>query len=148
VEPGFKSSGTLLLTPEWHKIDDDWDNGAEYQLPLDHSIQTILEMDMGGLPNYKVPDVRKRGYMPHFSVGVHVKTLKGDRVMLWDSWFNHIDADAHISDYGNGNIWLQYPSPVEHVRGWEYDKTDVWSHFKVDIKSELKKIRIVFDTLI
>ena len=132
--PGYNSSGILVLIPQW--INNNTENASEFHLPLDHSTQTILEMDMGGLPNYKIPTVSRKGYMPHYSVGVYVKTKKGKRVIIWDSWFNHIHADAHIADYGNGNIWLNNPSPVEHVRGW-YKPTDYWCHFRVDIEEAL-----------
>ncbi len=137
VTPGFNSTGTLVLSPQWSQANGSWENSAEYELPMGFSIQPILEMDMGGLPNEKVVSVSRAGYMPHFSVGVYVKTQKGDRVMLWDSYFNHINAAAHIADYGNGNIWLHFPSPVEHVRGW-YKPTDYWAHFTVDVEQQLK----------
>ncbi len=135
--PGFNSTGTLVLIPQW--VNNNTENASEFHMPMDYSIQKILEMDMGGLPNYKVPTVSKIGYMPHYSVGVYVKTQKGNRVMMWDSWFNHINASAHIADYGNGNIWLNYPSPVEHVRGW-YKPIEYWAHFRVDVEAELKKL--------
>jgi hypothetical protein len=132
--PGYNSSGILVLIPQW--INNNTENASEFHLPLNHSTQTILEMDMGGLPNYKIPTVSRKGYMPHYSVGVYVKTKKGRRVIIWDSWFNHINAGPHIADYGNGNIWLNNPSPVEHVRGW-YKPTDYWCHFRVDIEATL-----------
>jgi len=139
ITPGFQSSGTLLLTPEWKETNGDWENGAEYHLPLGFSIQKFLDIDIGGMKDYKLKNLKK-GYMPHYSLGVYVKTLKGDRVMIWDSYFNHEHVEAHIADYGNGNIWLQYPSPVEHVRGWFGYSVDLWEHFRVDIEAELKKL--------
>lgn len=132
--PGFNSTGSLVLIPQW--VNNNTENASEFHLPMRNSIQTILEMDMGGLSEYKLPNTTK-GYMPHYSVGVYVKTQKGMRVMIWDSWFNHIEADAHISDYGNGNIWLNYPSPAEHVRGW-YKPVEYWAHFRVDVEAQLK----------
>lgn len=137
--PGFDGTGTLVLTPEWKHENGNWENLAEYKLPLNYSIQTILEMDIGGLPNYKLSNLSRKGYMPHFSIGVYVKTTKGWRALMWDSYFNHINASAHIADYGNGYIWLNFPSPVEHVRGW-YKPIDYLSHFRVDIEASLKQL--------
>jgi len=139
--PGLLGSkGTLVLNPQWKQIHgDNWENGAEYQLPLNYSTHTILEMDIGGMPNYTLPTSNRKGYMPHFSIGVYVKTAKGWRALIWDSFFNHGKIPAHIEDYGNGNIWLNFPSPVEHVRGW-YKPIDFMSHFRVDIEAALKQL--------
>jgi len=135
--PGWNSSGLIVLNPQWKKINGDWFNNVEYHLPMDFSTQSILEMDIGGLPTYKLFETGgKRGYMPHFSIIVHTKTKNGNRYILWDSWFNHINAEPHIADYGNGNIWLLNPSPVEHVRGW-YKPVDYWAHFRVDVEATL-----------
>jgi len=132
--PGYNSSGILVLIPQW--INSNTENASEFHLPLDHSTQFILEMDMGGLPKYKIPTVSKKGYMPHYSIGVYVKTKKGRRLIMWDSWFNHIHADSHIIYYDNGEVELNNPSPVEHVRGW-YKPVDYWCHFRVDIEAAL-----------
>ncbi len=143
--PRHNRRGTLVLTPQWSANNiGGHTNKAEYHLPMHNSIHTILEMDMGGLENYLLSVYNgresRRGNMPHFSVGVYVKTKKGKRVMIWDSFFNHENLPAFRADYGGEHIWLYYPSPVEHVRGWSYDNRDVWNHFRVDLKVALKEL--------
>ncbi len=135
-------NGTLVLVPDWEKINGVYINHSEYHLPMYNSIQTILEIDMGGLSDYRLPGYPydQIGYMPHYTVGVYVKTKKGNRVMIWDSWYAHTDVDPHIADYGNGNIWLQFPSPVEQVRGWGFGSIYDWVHFRVDLEASLKML--------
>ena len=140
ADGGFNSTGTVALVPEWI---DGFSNIAYYTLPLHNNTQEkFLEMDMGGLPNYLMwhRGGVLRGNVAHYSVGVSVTTTFGKRRMKWDSFFNHGNVSAFKEDYGNGNIWLNYPSPVEHVRGWGYAPKDLWTHFKVDIEAELKKL--------
>ncbi len=140
---GYNSSSLLLLNPQWKDLGYKWENFSEYHLPINNSVHSILEIDMGG-SNYLMPqfkgDNKKRGWMEHYTVGLYVKTKKGDRIMLWDSFFNHENVDPHVAEYGNGVIWLIYPSPVEHVRGWGFEDPGVWTHFKVDINVELQKL--------
>ncbi len=143
--PRHDNQGTLVLTPQWSANNiGGHTNKSEYHLPMHNSIHTILEMDMGGLENYLLPVYNgresRRGNMPHFSVGVYIKSKKGKRVMVWDSFFNHENLPAFMADYGGEHIWLYYPSPVEHVRGWSYDNKDVWNHFRVDLKAALKEL--------
>jgi len=140
LQGGFNSPATLVLIPEWI---DNFTNMAEYSLPLhNNTTEKFLEMDMGGLPNYPVWHRNGiiNGHVAHFSVGVYVTTTQGVRRMIWDSFYNHGDVKAFKRDYGNGNVWLNYPSPVEHVRGWGYSPIDQWDHFKVDIQNELQKL--------
>jgi len=135
VPHGFKSKGALVLTPEWI---DDYTNIAEYHLDMNNSIQKILEMDMGGLKDYRLPNLPNFGYIQHHSVGVYVHTTKGERAMLWDSFFNH----GKVKPFKKGR-WLNYPSPVEHVRGYkEVGGLDIdkWVHFRVDVEKELQKL--------
>jgi len=137
---GFNSASTLVLMPEWI---DNFSNIAEYSLSLhNNTTEKFLEMDMGGLPNYPMwhRNGIMNGYVSHYSVGVSVTTTQGVRRMIWDSFYNHGDVEAFKRDYGNGNVWLHYPSPVEHVRGWGYAELDQWDHFKVDIQAELQKL--------
>ena len=139
VATGFHSDGTLVLIPEWvnHTT-----NLAEYHLDMNNSKEKILEMDMGGLVDYRLPNLPDKGYIPHYQVGVYVQTTNGRRAMVWDSFYNHGKVKPFIDDYGNGNIWLLYPSPVEHVRG--YDDIgiaiNVWNHFRVNVEEELQKL--------
>jgi len=139
VPHGFKSKGALVLTPEWI---DNFSNIAEYQLDMNNSSQKILEMDMGGLKDYHLPNLFNIGYIQHYSVGVRVTTTDGKRAMLWDSFFNHGNVEA----FKDGK-WLSYPSPVEHVRGYDDNDTNVhglaidkWVHFQVDVEKELQKL--------
>jgi len=135
VPNGFKSKGALVLTPEWI---DDYTNIAEYHLDMNNSVQQILEIDMGGLKDYRLPNLPNFGYIQHHSVGVYVHTTKGERAMLWDSFFNH----GKVKPFKKGR-WLNYPSPVEHVRGYkEVGGLDIdkWVHFRVDVEKELQKL--------
>ena len=136
---GFESNGTLVLVTEW--TNGGTQNIAEYHLDMNNSTQKVLEMDIGGVYDYLVPNKPPEyvGYMSHFSVGVNVTTLNGTRRMVWDSFLNHGNVDAYSTDYGNGNIWMYYPSPVEHVRGW-YEDIHTWQHFKVNIERELREL--------
>jgi len=136
---GFESDGAVALVTQW--TNNATQNIAEYHLPLNNSTQKVLEMDIGGVYDYLIPNKlpEQIGYMSHFSVGVEVVTLNGTRRMVWDSFLNHGDVDPYIRDYGNGNIWIYYPSPVEHVRGW-YEDIHTWQHFKVNIEYELRKL--------
>jgi hypothetical protein len=140
LQGGFNSSATVVLIPEWVS---NVSNIANYALPLHSNTQEkFLEMDMGGLPNYPIwhRNGILNGHVAHFSVGVSVTTTQGRRRMIWDSFFNHGNVEAFKKDYGNGNVWLNYPSPVEHVRGWGYGSLDQWDHFKVDLQTELQKL--------
>ena len=138
VENGYKSKGALVLTPEWIS---NVSNIAEYHLDMNNSTQKILEMDMGGLSTYRLPNLPNVGYIQHYKVGVYVQILNGRRAMTWDSFFNHGHVEPFSDDYGNGNIWLSYPSPVEHVRGYDVGLAiDKWVHFRVNVEKELQKL--------
>jgi len=135
VPNGFNSKGALVLTPEWI---DNYSNIAEYQLDMNNSSQKILEMDMGGLKDYRLPNLPNKGYIQHYKVGVRVNTSDGKRAMLWDSFFNH----GNVDPFKEGK-WLSYPSPVEHVRGYEEVgglPIDQWVHFRVDVEKELQTL--------
>ncbi len=140
VTSGFNSSGALKLTTEWLS---NTLNNAFYALPLNNANQKILEMDIGGVgKSGGKPGGRHNapaGYMPHFSIGVTVITEQGDRTMTWDSFFNHENVDPFRADYGGGAIELLYPSPVEHVRGYSYERDiNKWEHFRVDLDAYLQ----------
>ena len=134
---GFESNGSLVLVTQW--TNEGTLNLSEYHLDMNNSTQKVLEMDIGGVFDYLLPnkDPELVGYMSHFSIGVFVHTKEGTRRMLWDSFLNHGNVDAYRKDYGNGNIWMYFPSPVEHVRGW-YEDIHTWQHFKVNIERELR----------
>ena len=112
---------------------------TSYALTVNDSIHKVLELDLGGIPTrvdayYKDrEDKDLRGYTTHFAIGVEVETLNGTRRMNWDSYWNHQEKEAHR---GGGN-WLDYPSPVEMVRGWR-TSLDRWDHFHVDLEQQLK----------
>ncbi len=140
VTKGFNSQGAVKLTTEWIS---NTENRAFYSLPLNNANQKILEMDIGGVGKsggspggaHHAP----AGYMPHFSIGVTVVTEQGDRTMTWDSFFNHENVDPFRADYGGGAIELLYPSPVEHVRGYSYERDiNKWEHFRVDLNEYLQ----------
>ena len=137
VKGGFHNSkGALVLPPEWI---DDYTNLAEYHLDMKNSKEKILEVDMGGLSNYRLPNLIDRGYIQHHSIGVYVDTFYGKRALLWDSFFTH----GEVAPFTTDHFWLNYPSPVEHVRGYEDVgglPIDKWVHFRVNVDSELQKL--------
>ena len=135
---GFNSNGALALVTEWVY---NTTNLALYYLPLNNTTQKILEMDIGGLSNFHIPNkpAHQIGYMSHFAIGVGIHTLEGNRRMLWDSFLNHQNVPAYrTTNEEGGNVWLYYPSPVEHVRGFFGIDIHQWDHFRVDIETQLK----------
>jgi len=135
---GFNSIGALALVTEWVY---NTTNLALYYLPLNNTTQKILEMDIGGLSNFHIPNkpATQIGYMSHFAIGVGIHTTDGKRRMLWDSFLNHQNVDPYRTTNEDGsNVWLYYPSPVEHVRGFFGIDIHQWDHFRVDIETELK----------
>ena len=139
VNEGFESNGSVALATEW--TNNGTLNLAQYYLPLNNTKQKVLEADIGGLANFKLPNKSEgyEGYMSHFGIGVTVHTKNGKRKLIWDSFLNHGNVEAYRQDYGNGNIWMYFPSPVEHVRGYLNIDIHDWEHFRVDVEKALKK---------
>ena len=130
---GFQSNGTLVLVPEWKKIDGVWRNNSLYSLALNaDASKKVLELDVGGLENYKLPNQSRKGYIPHFNISIWVQTVNGPRRIIWDSFFNHNGITQPF--LSNDGQTINSPSPVEHVRGW-YKPIDLWQHFKVNIET-------------
>ena len=111
---------------------------SEYALPMHNTDKKVLEVDIGGLSNYKLPNNGNTGYIIHYSMGVDVQTTKGPRRMRWYSYLNHINVDAHIEGEGD-NVWLFYPSPVETTSGY-YMPITQWNHFKVNVEKALRDL--------
>ena len=135
---GFNSNGALALVTEWVN---NTINLALYYLPLNNTTQKVLEMDIGGLSNFHIPNkpAEQIGYMSHFGIGVAIHTTDGTRRMMWDSFLNHQNVSAYRTANEDGsNVWLYYPSPVEHVRGFFGIDIHQWEHFRVDIEEQLK----------
>lgn len=139
VTDGVENNGVLALATEWTQ--NGTVNVAEYYLPLNNTTQKILEMDIGGVANYLLPNKveGQEGYMSHFGIGVTIHTKNGKRKMLWDSFLNHENIEAYRIDYGANNIWMYFPSPVEHVRGYLNVDINQWEHFRVDVEAALKE---------
>ena len=137
---GFKSKGALALATEW--TNHGTINLAEYYLPLHNTTQKILEMDIGGVANYSLPNkgANQMGYMSHYGIGVTIHTKKGKRKIVWDSFLNHGNVEPYIQNNGKDNVWMFFPSPVEHVRGYLNMDVAQWDHFRVDIESELQRL--------
>ena len=110
-----------------------------YHLPVNNNSQRVLSMDMGGLPNHKYNNDTPRGFIPHYGVGVIVETKFGRRIMTWDSWYKHQGYPPRKHDNGH-NIFLNYPSPVEMVRGYGYAPTNLWTHFEVNLDDALHEL--------
>jgi len=138
VNKGFESNGSVALATEW--TNNGTLNLAQYYLPLNNTKQKVLEVDIGGVAHFKLPNKPQgyEGYMSHFGIGVTVHTKNGKRKLIWDSFLNHGNVEAYRQDYGNGNIWMYFPSPVEHVRGYFNIDIHEWKHFRVDVEKALK----------
>ncbi len=135
-------NGAVKLTTNWET---NTHNSAFYELPMDNDKETILEVDIGGVGAAGghiggIHAYAPAGYMAHFGMGVIVETTNGIRGMTWDSFLNHENVDAYINDYGDGNIELLYPSPIEQVRGFGYTDINLWEHFKVDLNAYLQQL--------
>ena len=124
------STGTMV-----QMADGNADTQNLYTLPVNNTTQKILSMDCGGLPDVTLPG-RRKGYIPHYAVGVRVETKFGTRFMKWYSYLNHIGASAAIHDNGV-NVFLDYPSPVETTSGY-YMPITQWTHFEVNIEEQLQ----------
>jgi hypothetical protein len=123
-----------------HHADGSGNSAYRYELPIENTSQRILSMDMGGLPDHLFEGWSEsyRGYIPHNGVGVVVETKLGMRIMTWDSWYTHQGYEPRKHDNGH-NVFLNYPSPVEMVRGW-YAPIDTWTHFEVNLDTELARL--------
>jgi hypothetical protein len=135
-------NGAVKLTTNWET---NTHNNAHYQLPMNNNKQTILEVDIGGVGAAGghiggIHAYAPAGYMAHYGMGVIVETTNGIRGMTWDSFLNHEDVDAYINDYGDGNVELIYPSPIEQVRGFGYTDINLWEHFRVDLNAYLQQL--------
>lgn len=142
VRKGYNSRYCVKLMPQWISKTK---NISVYRLETNNASQRILELDAGGAGREggRLSPGRHgskpAGWMPHYFVGAIVMTRDGKRSMIWDSYFNHENMSAFRADYGNGFIELAYPSPVELVRGWDYEPNiNKWNHFKVDLEASLK----------
>ena len=110
-----------------------------YIYPIHDAQRTKLSVDLGGFRGHN---------RVHYLIGVYANTTKGLRIMTWDSFYNYAQnghpehpgaGDApKIADYGN--IWLIYPSPVEHVRGFGYAPQDEIDTLRVDLNEELHRL--------
>jgi len=123
-----------------HHADGSGESAYRYELPIENTSQRVLSMDLGGLPDhlYEGWSEKYRGYIPHNSVGVVVETKLGTRIMTWDSWYTHQGYEPRLYDNGH-NVFLNYPSPVEMVRGW-YAPVDTWTHLEVNLDTELARL--------
>ena len=120
-----------------HHADGLAESSYRYALPLNITSQRVLSMDCGGLPNHKFSHYSSsyKGYIPHHGVGVVVETKLGIRNMTWDSWYTHQGSGPRKTDNGH-NVFLNYPAPVEMVRGW-YAPINTWNHFEVNLDDAL-----------
>jgi len=137
----IKIDGAVKLTTHWL---DNQTNLTEYWLYI-NAYHTKLSLDVGGVGSAGghvggIHDDSPAGYMPHYFVGVYVDTTYGERSMIWDSWLNHNNWGASIDDYGNGNIELTFPSPVELVTGFGYTSINSWRHFNVNLQKSLESL--------
>jgi hypothetical protein len=123
-----------------HHADGSAESSYRYELPIENTSQRVLSMDLGGLPDHLFEgwSEKYRGYIPHNSVGVLVETKFGERYMTWDSWYTHQGYEPELYDNGH-NVFLNYPAPVEMVRGW-YAPIDTWTHLEVNLDTELARL--------
>lgn len=122
------SNYCVNLPVAWYKDDNDnWYNPHEYYLTIDNNEVSILELDIGGTGMT----------IPHYLLGVTLDTEYGKRTLAWDSFYNHSNINPNYTEHANGSVTMVFPSPVELVRGYGYEETTTWSHFKVDIAAYL-----------
>jgi len=137
----YAPSGTGVITFPCDSAPGQVDYYTSYGLTVNDTVHKVLELDLGGIPSrvdeyYKDKhEIDYRGYTTHFAIGVEVETLDGTRRMDWDSYLNHQNEPPRHS---GGNL-LEFPSPVEMVRGWD-TPLDRWDHYKVDLEQQLKLI--------
>jgi len=104
-------------------------NPHEYYLTLNNEEgASILELDVGGTGMV----------IPHYLLGVTIDTEYGLRTLAWDSFYNHSHIDPSYTEHASGSATMVFPSPIELVRGYNYEETTTWSHFKVDIEAYLR----------
>jgi len=135
----YAPSGTGVIAFPCDSAHGQVDYYTSYGLTVNDTVHKVLELDLGGIPTrvdayYRDKEGKDyRGYTTHFTIGVEVETLDGTRRMGWDSWLNH----QNESPRHTGVNFLEFPSPVEMVRGWR-TSLDRWDHFKVDLEQQLK----------
>jgi len=123
------SDSCVNLPVTWYKDSHgDWKNPHEYYLTLNnHNSEHILELDVGGTGMV----------IPHYLLGVTLDTKYGKRTLAWDSFYNHSNITPSYTEHTNNSVTMVFPSPVELVRGFDYEKPTTWLHFKVDIEEYL-----------
>jgi len=128
IEANNGSTYCVELPVTWSQNENDgyWNNPNEYRLTLNSKIAQGLSLDIGGTGKA----------VPHYVVGVKLNTDFGERTLLWNSWYNHHNLEANYKNDA-GMVTMVFPSPVEMVRGFGFEETDVWSHFDVDLTSYL-----------
>ncbi len=128
IEAHNDSQYCVNLPVSWYQDESGkWQNPHEYYLTLNNDEDTILELDIGGTGMT----------IPHYILGVTVDTTYGKRTLAWDSFYNHDHIPASYKESDSGYATMVFPSPVELVRGFDYEETTTWSHFYVDIESYL-----------
>jgi hypothetical protein len=142
ISSGYNSRGSIKLTTNWITAQK---NTAEYHLPLGAATNKILEVDVGGVGArgghvLGIHASKQAGWMPHYSLGAKVTTKYGKRTLIWDSWFTHGKVKAFKADYGQGNVFMYYPSPIELVKGFGYDDYQRWTHFRVNLEAAVKQL--------
>lgn len=116
------------LPVNWYKVSDKiWRNPHEYHLKLNNEKEKVLTVDVGGTGME----------VPHYVLGVKIRTNYGERTLLWDSFYNHEGLSAKKTTHDKGSATMIFPSPTELVRGWGYADTSLWAQFKVDIEAYL-----------
>ncbi len=124
------SQYAIHLPVSWYQdANGNWHNPHEYHLPLHNEQASYLEVDVGGTGEE----------VPHYVLGVIIKSSYGKRTLLWDSWYNHQGLKAHMSTNEDGSASMVFPSPIELVRGFGYESTTTWSHFSVNIIAYLQQ---------
>ena len=118
----------IKLPVNWDPLEDgNFHNPHEYALTFPAQYADSLEVDIGGIG---VPT-------PHYVVGVRIQSDDGERTLLWDSFYAHEKLKSKITYRDSGAATLIFPSPVELVRGYGYEKTTTWSHFSANIVDAL-----------
>lgn len=119
----------INLPVQWiNNGDGTWHNPHEYHLTLlNNSDEFFLHVDVGGTGME----------VPHYVLGVKIDTDMGARTLTWDAFYNHENIDAKITYHDDNDATLNFPSPIELVRGFGFSDTTLWEHFEVDIEAYL-----------
>jgi len=125
ITPGFDSLGAVRFMAYW--LNNGTYNPTEFRLPLNNNFEKFLEIDMRANDN------------PHFNFTLLVETKNGERLVIWDSFFNHNGNNHSVMDpfmiEKNGNVILNNPAPDDyHFFGSRL----IFRHYKINVEETIR----------